>query len=54
MKIEDVIDQEAHVAQGSFVLGHGHSPSADFSNLLPAATPHNHSPDAECGIITQP
>jgi hypothetical protein len=28
------------------------SPSADASNLLSPATPHNHSPDAECAIIT--
>ena len=24
VEIEDVVDQKAHVAQGSFVLGHGH------------------------------
>jgi hypothetical protein len=30
------------------------SPAADGSNLLPPARPHNHCPDAECAIITQP
>ncbi|MCY1415021.1 hypothetical protein D9M71_304880 [compost metagenome] len=54
VKVEDVVDQKAHVAQGSFVLGHGHSPSADFSNLLLPTTPHNHFALAECAIITQP
>jgi hypothetical protein len=30
------------------------SPAADGSKLLLSARPDNHSPDAECAIITQP
>jgi hypothetical protein len=38
VKIEDVVDQKAHVAQGSFVLGHGHFSGSRF--LQPTAGDH--------------
>ena len=38
VKVEDVVDQEAHVAQGSFVLGHGHFSGSRC--LKPTAADH--------------
>ncbi|MNX88216.1 hypothetical protein D3C86_1201780 [compost metagenome] len=38
VKVEDMVDQKAHVAQGSFVLGHGHFSVSRF--LQPTAADH--------------
>ena len=53
-KVKNVVDQKAHIAQGSFIVRHGFFSGSRCVNLLRRPDPNNHTRDAECAVITQP